>query len=441
MALEQLVGAALRPVIKRTLNLQTTPLSGISVPPGVSDRLLYIHIPFCETLCSFCTFHRVQLDRKLATRYFSALRTEIRRYHEQGFKFKNVYFGGGTPTVIPEQLVETIELLRSQGVAGEISVETNPDHLRPAIIDTLKAAGVNRLSVGVQSFDDTLLREMGRYERYGSGEEIADRLAMAQGSFDTLNADLMFNFPHQSAESLQRDIEMLHSIDIDQVSFYPLMPAAQTRRAMRKNIGTIDFTSEKSMYQQILGAMQPIYHATSGWCFSRGAAMIDEYIIDHDEYLGVGSGSFSYVDGSMYSTSFSIRRYIDRIERGHTGAIMHRSFSLSEQRRYSLLVGLFGLTLPDSRLTRLYGQDATRALWKELLLFRSLGAIRRRANGYELTQRGMYLWVVMMREFLMGVNQFRAQMRHHIKAEHATGPTEIAIPVDTLGKRRSADIT
>ncbi|NNF15981.1 MAG: coproporphyrinogen III oxidase family protein [Gammaproteobacteria bacterium] len=434
MALERLFGVALRPLISRTLNFQTTPFSDISVPPGKGGRVLYIHIPFCEALCSFCTFHRVQYDVEFATRYFRALHIEIRRYVDQGFGFTDVYFGGGTPTVNPDQLVQTIRLLRSLGINGKISVETNPDHLKPDLINSLRDAGVARLSVGVQSFDDALLREMGRYERYGSGAEIAERLARTQGVFDTLNADLMFNFPHQDAASVRHDIDVLHSIGIDQVSFYPLMPATQTRRAMKKHIGTINFSTEKALYRQIVSSMQPTYRPTSAWCFSRGPAMIDEYIVDHDEYLGVGSGAFSYIGGTMYSTSFSIRRYINRIERGHTGTVMHRTFNVREQRRYSLLVGLFGLAMPHARLKQLSGPGVPRALWKELLLFRALGAIRLQHDGYALTSRGMYLWVVMMREFLMGVNQFREQMRHHIKSEHSVYLQELTRSMKSFGR-------
>jgi len=91
----------------------------------------------------------------------------------------------------------------------EISVETNPNHLTQENVDILKKIGVNRLSVGVQSFDDGLLKAMGRYEKYGSGEVIAGRIAEISGQFDTLNADMIFNFPVQTEEILSRDLDIL----------------------------------------------------------------------------------------------------------------------------------------------------------------------------------------------------------------------------------------
>ena len=118
--------------------------------PG-TQYLLYVHIPFCEVLCPFCTFHRVEFQKEKASHYYRALRREIRSYHQLGFDFTEVYVGGGTPTVIPEELGETLSLIRSLFSVRGISVETNPDHLRPSVLTLLKDAGVNRLSVGVQS--------------------------------------------------------------------------------------------------------------------------------------------------------------------------------------------------------------------------------------------------------------------------------------------------
>jgi coproporphyrinogen III oxidase-like Fe-S oxidoreductase len=145
--------------------------------------------------------------------------------------------------------------------------------------------------------------------------------------------------------------------------------------------------------------------------------MLDEYIVEYDEYLGVGSGAFSYLDGVFYATTFSINRYVEYIGKGRVGIVNARRFDLIERMRYDFLLKPFGLILDGNTMTQKYGTVWRRALWKELLFFTILGALKREGDVYRLSRRGMYYWVVMMREFLSGVNHFRKEMRAHIRAE------------------------
>jgi coproporphyrinogen III oxidase-like Fe-S oxidoreductase len=380
--------------------------------------LLYVHIPFCEALCPFCSFHRVLLRQPKADHYFAALRREIRSYQNRGFRFVDVYVGGGTPTVIPEQLLETLQLIRSLFPIERVSVETNPNHLNATTIDVLKQAGVDRLSVGVQSFDDRLLNDMGRLRHYGSGEEIIARLKDVYGTFSTLNVDMIFNLPHQSLKSLQRDIEILTTQPIaDQVSFYPLMSAATTAKAMGREMGQVTFDREHRFYATILATLVPTYQPSTAWCFGRQHGLIDEYIVDHDNYIGVGSGAFSYVDGAFYSSSFSIDRYIDHINSGRSAIVMGRRLSDWERLHYEFLMKLFGLEVDWEQMVCGRPKSWLEPLWKERHALELLGVIERDGGLYRLTPKGMYYWVVMMREFLTGVNNFRDEMRAHIGAE------------------------
>jgi coproporphyrinogen III oxidase-like Fe-S oxidoreductase len=122
-----------------------------------------------------------------------------------------------------DELEKTIELLRANFSIKEVSTETNPNHLTPHNLKRLKEMGVNRLSVGVQTFDDEILKAIGRFYKSGSGDEIAERLKETEGIFDTLNADMIFNFPTQTVKTLERDLSILNQIKIGQVTYYPLM--------------------------------------------------------------------------------------------------------------------------------------------------------------------------------------------------------------------------
>ena len=230
--------------------------------------MLYIHIPFCEELCTYCSFHRVIFQEELARNYFAALRKEVLLYKKRGgYNFKSLYIGGGTPTVLIDELVATIKLVKECFDIQEISVETNPNHLDDEKIRALKEAGVDRLSVGVQSFDDDMLKSMERYHKYGSGEQIIQRLKKIQGCFKTINVDMIFNFPRQTETMLQRDLDIILELKVDQVTYYPLMVTPTTRKDIEKKLGVIHKERGRELYKTIVATLKKEYTASTAWCF------------------------------------------------------------------------------------------------------------------------------------------------------------------------------
>lgn len=385
-----------------------------SVGADRSPKLLYMHIPFCEKLCPYCSFNRVVFDENLCRLYFAALRKEILLYRALGYDFGGIYVGGGTPTVMIEELGETLATARECFSVREISVETNPNHLTEKNLVCLRDAGVNRLSVGVQSFNDNLLQRMDRYEKYGSGETIVRRLKEIRGIFDTLNADMIFNFPSQDQDMLKRDLDILMEIEIDQVTFYPLMISDITRQKVIDTLGNVSGRNEKRFYREIVRRLIPAYRFSSAWCFSRKGTMIDEYIVDYDEYAGLGSGSIGYLNGTCYANTFHIPAYIDQVNKGQLPLMATRTFSVRDRIRYDFLMRLFGGSLHLKDLETKYAGHLYKILWKDLVLFSLIGAIRYTGEDYRLTESGRYAWVIMMREFFTAVNNFRDYCRAEI---------------------------
>jgi len=390
------------------------------------NYLLYIHIPFCESLCPFCSFHRVLFKKQKAEQYFSALQQEILHYHSQGLNISEVYVGGGTPTVLPDKLFDTICLLRGLFDIKQVSVETNPNHLREPYLSFLERAGVNRLSVGIQSFDNRILQEMQRYDPYGNATDILKRLMAVKERFDTLNVDMIFNIPHQDKQSLFNDLRLLKDSGFDQISYYPLMPSTSTQYAMSKQMGQVNFGHEREYFMLIQDELSTDYKPASVWCFSKNSSAIDEYIVEHDEYLGIGSGAISYMEGVIYSSSFSLNNYMELVK--HTGSALsaQHQLSLKEQAQYDLLMRLFGLRLNKQQMQKKYHGQFFNLLRKELILFKMLGAVQDTGDYIELTREGMYLWLLMMREFFMGVNNFRREMRLLISEERDAFPWRMA---------------
>lgn len=419
MFVEGLMTAIVRRMSRKYSQLEHFGRS-VQMPQGDPARqlMLYLHVPFCVVLCPFCSFHRVRFREERARRYFEGLRREIRLAHDAGFRFRAVYVGGGTPTVDIPELARTIELTRRLNPVQQVTIETNPDDLIPARLGILRDAGVSRLSVGVQSLDDTLLERMQRREKYGTGDVIRERLTAVQGMFDTLNVDLIFNLPGQRMASVRRDIDILtREIGIDQISCYPLMGVNSTRVAMQKEMGRVTYGRERKIYEEILGRLPTEYRPSSAWCFSRKPGVIDEYIIEHEDYLGLGSGAMSYYQGTLYAASFSINRYLRLVEAGHSGMTRYSAFGEYERMRYYFLMTFFGVTVSKARAEARWNGQFEKTLWRDFAAFRLIGAIADNDEHWYLTPKGMYYWVLMMREFFIAVSNFRDLMRIGIRSE------------------------
>lgn len=383
-------------------------------PPTPGQKyLLYLHVPFCSHLCPYCSFHRIRFDADLARDYFAAVRRELAALQARGFDFCELYVGGGTPTIQLDELGLTLELATSLFSISTISVETNPDHLVPRTFDVLAAAGVGRLSVGVQSFNNAQLQRMGRLEPYGSGEEISERLSLAAARFKTLNVDMMFNLPGQTLDELDRDIDAFLATGAGQVSFYPLMLSDITRAQVTRDMGRHDHRAEASMYFRILDQLTPTHAPSTVWCFSAGAGQIDEYIVDYPEYVGVGSGAFSYLGGQLLASSFGILRYHELLDRQALGMTRTRRLTLREQQYYRLMTRLFGRHISQAEVREIFGHPEP--LIMDLLKW--AGIVAPADNGFCLTRKGHYFWLVAMSEFLNGVNNLRDQMRANLREE------------------------
>jgi len=419
MIVEQLLTAYLKRRHSRILQLDNFSDFASVRPESGREYLLYVHIPFCEELCPYCSFNRFPLDKDLARKYFEAVSQEALLYADRGFDFQSIYVGGGTPTVLPEEVGRLLDLLRKTFNIREISLETNPNHLTDKIVKILQQGGVNRLSVGVQSFDDNLLKQMERYHKYGSGAEIRERLERLMGAFDTLNVDMMFNFPTQTMSMLESDVKIIKAIKADQVTFYPLMVSDRTRRDLAAKFGPISYRQEKLFYAQIVAMLREEYSCGTAWCFSRQHTMIDEYIVDYDEYVGIGSGSFGYINGACFANTFSIPDYLQAIKDRKLPILAKREFSIKEQIQYDFMMKLFGMSLDLKKAEKKFSGQFLKTLWKEAPLLRLMGALDNDNGVLRLTPKGQYLWVIMMREFFTGVNNFRDICRASIK-----GPNE-----------------
>ena len=411
----EIVSHYMRSVTNRVFSLPPTGCAKATERLGGLARrdvpLLYVHVPFCETLCPYCSFNRVGLDEHLAHAYFDALGEELRQYHRLGFRFRAAYIGGGTPTVLPQRLCETVETLRRLWPIDELSVETNPNHLQRRTLEALHRSAADRVSVGVQTFQDRLLNDMNRLDQYGSGAEIRGRLKEVKGQFDTLNADMIFNLPGQTGDDLRMDLDDLLSLQIDQVTFYPLMASRETRAAVERDLGSVSRDHERRFYRSIVSALSADYERASAWCFSKAGGMIDEYVIEYPEFAAAGAGSFGYVGGTLYANTFSLSRYVRTVRSGILPVMLLRPFSRRQRALYRLLMELFSGRVKIGAEDRGHADSPFPYALPEIgLLLLSRSAVLH-DRALELTERGYYYVVSLMREFFNGVNNLRFATR------------------------------
>ncbi len=366
-----------------------------------SKPSLYIHIPFCKKLCPYCSFNRYPYQEELAINYFQCLEKELIAYHDLGYRFEEVYIGGGTPTVNISLLLKLFSVLYRYFPIQELSIEANPSDLTKEVIQSLKESHVKRLSIGVQSFNDKLLLEMGRTSHTSS--DAVQAIDRCEGNFQTVNIDFIFNFPSQSIEEFEKDIKTVHKVGCNQATFYPLMPSPHKRTALERKFNRVNTQRESRFYEVLVDAMKDTFVPSTCWCFSKGNHMIDEYIIHHPEYIGVGAGSVGFLNDSFFVNTFNPLKYIQKINNQKFPIVLSKESTLKEAARYFMLTQLFGLKMEKTTFSEKYLSSIS----KELFLLKTAGIVREDDTLYKTTQKGMFYLGIMMKQFFIGLNSLR----------------------------------
>ena len=285
---------------------------------------------------------------------------------------------------------------------------------------TAVVANADKGSISVGHFNDDLLKLSERYEKFGSGEQIFERLQYAQELFPTCNIDMMFGFRGQTLDMLHEDMEKIWKLNPRQVTTYPLMVTSQTRKSV-KNVIAASGNQLADQYRVILDTLGSRYNHLTSWTFGRTHDEgFDEYVVDYDEYLGVGSGAFSFLNDSLYVNTFSLRRYNERIAAGNTGVERRRQFDKHAILQYRLMLGLFSHRLSRKYFREVHGVNLDRTLMKEMLALRVAGAIKDDPNDPDniiVTDGGKFLGLVMMKAFYSAMDNVRAELRQPLKEE------------------------
>lgn len=361
---------------------------------------LYVHIPWCKQVCYYCDFHfRVSMNDKSRILAALARELELRSNYLGSSHLSTLYFGGGTPSLLQEpewvSLFETIQRYFEWAPDAEITVEVNPDDLTPSYLEMLLDLGVNRLSIGVQSFCNDILQWMNRRHSAEDAEK-AVRMAHTAG-FRNLSIDLMYSVPGMSLSVWNSQIEQAMRLPITHLSAYSLSiePATPFGVFLRK--GRIEAASEELAAQQFLHLMERLPAFGFEWYeianFARPGfeSRHNSSYWHQEKYLGVGPSAHSY---DLVSRQWNVSvnsKYAAGIERGE-GWFDRELLSLTDCFHDYLLTALRTRRGVDLEyVTSRFGELYRGRLVKSVEPFLSDGSVETRGTTFGLTPKGMLL--------------------------------------------------
>ncbi len=371
---------------------------------------LYLHIPFCAAICNYCNFNRGLHDEGWRRRYVEALVADIRRHAAPDVAVDTIFFGGGTPSLLtPGEVARILTACReSYAVAGdaEVTLEANPESASAEALDGYRAAGVNRLSFGVQSFQDAELKRLGRLHSSATARLAVTRARAAR--FDNLSLDLMMWLPGQSPADWLASVDALIDVGPDHASLYLLevYPNAPLKDEMaRAGWSVAPDDDAAAMYLDGLDRLDRAGYQQYEISNVARAGRRSRHNLKYwqeGEWIGFGCGAHSTYAGQRWRTLSSTVEYVERIAAGADVRLDRRRLDPPERLEEALFMGLRlveGLDLPA--ISERHGVDIWARYGQDLATFVHAGLlVHEPGRRLALTRAGMLLANEVMSVFI-----------------------------------------
>lgn len=386
---------------------------------------IYVHIPFCRLKCAYCDFYSVipagcgkgvgsskpTTGGRDIDRYVSAIAGEavMRREELQGERVETLYIGGGTPSVLePEKIGNIIKVLDEvYGINGlkEFTIEVNPDDVSEGYIRSLVELGVNRISMGVQSFVDQELVAVGR--RHTSTQAVEAVESIRRAGVDNISIDLIYGLPGQTLEAWRNSLEVAVSLGVEHLSCYALSYEPGTRLYYMRDKGAVKECDEETyinMFKAMLDVMKAAeYEHYEISNFARGGyySMHNSSYWNGTSYLGLGAAAHSY-DGRVRRANIAnVSRYEKCIAEGRAA---YTTEELMESERYDEYVmtrmrTMQGVNLNDLQME--FGDELSRHFTAAAARYVSSGSIVERGGYYRLTESGVMISDMIIRDLML----------------------------------------
>ena len=367
----------------------------------------YVHIPFCTQICYYCDFSKVFIKNQPVDSYLEHLLQEFHSYDIQ--KLRTLYIGGGTPTalsasqlkVLLEGLTKNLDL----SMLEELTIEANPGDLDADKIAVLQNSAVNRVSLGVQTFDDKMLKKIGRSHTEKDIYENIDRLKLA--GFDNISIDLIYALPGQTMDQVKDNVAKAIALDIPHMSLYSLILENHTVFMNRMRRGKLPLPKEEveaEMFEYIIAELEKAgfeHYEISNFSKLGFESRHNLMYWDNAEYYGIGAGASGYVDGVRYKNHGPIRHYLKAVEEG-SARINEEHLSQREQMEEEMFLGLrkkSGVSMArfeekfERSFQELYGE-----IVKDLI---QQGLMQLDGDRVRMTKRGLFLGDTVAERFIL----------------------------------------
>ena len=309
---------------------------------------LYIHIPFCQKKCHYCDFLTFIGHDEMIEKYVKYLNKEIEMYESSNFVLDTVYIGGGTPSYLDDYLIISIlDKLKETFIIDqkcEITIEMNPESVTEKKIQSYLEAGINRFSMGVQSFDNEVLKIMGRLH---NRQTVIEKLDIMQKlGCDNISIDMMMANPKQDIEILKNDLEIASSLDIQHISYYSLILKEHTHFEIWFNEGKIELydpKEEREMYHLVTNTLRDKgfnQYEISSFSKTGFESFHNQKYWNLKNYLGVGMGASANINLIRTTNTRSFEEYFDFIDNGEFPIVESEELDLDTREKEYLMLNL-----------------------------------------------------------------------------------------------------
>ncbi len=374
-------------------------------------KAAYVHIPFCEHICHYCDFNKVFLKNQPVDNYITSLLLEMERMMESHptSALKTVYIGGGTPTALtPNQLNTLLKGMREVLPLTEVeefTIEVNPDSIEEEKLRVLKDHGINRLSMGVQTFKENLLKEIGRTH---SRESVVDAIARSrEAGFENISLDLMFGLPSQKPRDFQETILEAMALGVEHLSAYSLKVEEKTVFYIRQRQGKLTLPPEEDeiiMYEQLLAETKKAgYHQYEISNFAKTGYESKHNLVywDNQEYYGFGAGAHGYVNQVRYQNHGPLPKYLRAIAADVAPVLTEHQVTPIERIEEAMFMGLRKrVGVNRTEFNRIYGRSLEECFGEQIERLQKRGLLQSDEYGIKLTEEGLLLSNEVFEQFI-----------------------------------------